>query len=73
MPRGEREFSNKQRWAVEDTLANLLDIDDKARNAILAARDGDMAGVVINAGDIRNLSVEARNRLGKALRGEYDK
>lgn len=73
MPRREREVSNKQRWAIEDVIANQLDIDDHARNILLAAKENDIAGVVLNAGDIRNLSVDARNKLAKILRGEYDK
>lgn len=72
MPRKEREVSNKQKWVIEDVIANELDIDGKARDILLAAKDGDIAGIVVNAGDIRNLSADSRNKLAKMLRGEYD-
>lgn len=71
MARKEREFGNKQNDMLDDVTANLLDIDAKARAAILAAQAGDMAGVIIEAGDIRNLSADARKWIGDARRGQY--
>lgn len=67
-----REFSTKQSIMLDNVTANLLDIDDKARAAILAAQHGDMAGVIINNADIRNLAIDARAKIGNARRGEYD-
>lgn len=66
-----REFSTKQGNMLDDVTANLIDIDDKARAAILAAQAGDMTGVVIHNADIRNLAIDARSKIGNARRGEY--
>jgi len=70
--RHEREFGNKQADMLDDVTANLLEIDGKARDGLLAIKAGDVAQTLIDLTDIRGLALDARDKIGRARRGDYD-
>ena len=72
MARKEREFGNKQSDMLDDVTARLLDIDANALLGQEAIKRGDSMTAFIEFGDIRNLSLEAREAIGKARRGIYE-
>lgn len=72
MPRKPREFSNRQNDMLDDVTANLIDIDAKALHSMEALKDGDQMTAFLDLGDIRNLAIDARAKIGNARRGEYD-
>lgn len=73
MPRKPQEFSGKQNDMLDDVKALQMDIDAKALHGMEAIRDGDNMTAFFALGDIRNLSLETRQKIGKAQRGEYDR
>lgn len=72
MPRRSNEFSPRQNDALDDIKALQMDIDAKALHGMEALRDGDKMTAFLDFGDIRNLSLETRNKIGRAQRGEFD-
>ena len=72
MGRKPRELGNNTIAYIEDEVAAWLETDDLARAVQVAARDGDMAGVYINSGDIRSLAARRAVASSNARNGKYD-
>lgn len=58
-------------WAVEDAQANLRRTRDLARNIQEMAISGDVAKLVILAGDIRDTATATHTNLTLARLGQY--
>lgn len=71
MPRKPREFGQNQSDMLDDVKALAMDIDAKAKHGMQAIHDGDSMAAFFDLGDIRNLSLEQRQKIGRAQRGEY--
>ncbi len=72
MPRTAREWPTRALWVLEDTKALFTTIDALAREAQVAARDGNRLEAVIIAGDIRTKAMTGFERLTRARNGDYD-
>jgi hypothetical protein len=71
MARKPQEFNTKQNDMLDDVKALQMDIDAKALGGMEAIKDGDNMTAFFALGDIRNLALETRNRIGDAQRGKY--
>lgn len=68
-----REWPTKARGVAEDVLAREVTIREKARQAQQALVDGKAGVAMILMADVRELSLQTSEQLGKALLGEYSK